>query len=105
MDFFAKIIPIYFVRCNTIKSGSVKTFVTNQTGEEQILNFHGPGDIIGLDGLPSNQHSSTALSLETSSACAVPIYKLEEAFEQLIPHWLIEFGINKLNKRVKTFTC
>lgn len=84
-----------------VKSGSIKTFITNQTGEEQILNFYGPGDILGLDGLPSNQHSSTALSLETSSACAVPIYKLEEAFEQLIPHWLIEFGINKLKQESK----
>ncbi|MEY8214555.1 MAG: cyclic nucleotide-binding domain-containing protein [Colwellia sp.] len=49
-----------------IKSGSVKTFITNQTGEEQILNFYGPGDILGLDGLPTNQHMSTALALETS---------------------------------------
>ena len=81
-----------------IKSGSIKTFITNQAGEEQILNFHGPGDILGLDGLPFNQNMSTAISLETSSVCALPIYKLEEIFEQLMPPWLIEFALNKFKQ-------
>jgi CRP/FNR family transcriptional regulator len=84
-----------------IKSGSVKTFITNQIGEEQILNFYGPGDILGLDGLTTNEHTSSALSLETSSACAVPLYKLEEAFEQMIPHWLIQYAMDKLKKESK----
>lgn len=84
-----------------IKSGSVKTFITNETGEEQILNFYGPGDVLGLDGLPTNQHISTALSLETSSACAVPLYKLEQAFDQLVPHWLIEYAMSKLKQESK----
>lgn len=84
-----------------LKSGSVKTYITNHTGEEQILNFYGPGDVLGLDALPSNEHVSTALSLETSSACAVPLYKLEEAFEQLVPSWLIEYALNKLKQDSK----
>jgi CRP/FNR family transcriptional regulator len=84
-----------------IKSGSVKTYITNHIGEEQILNFYGPGDILGLDALPNNQHASTALSLETSSACAVPFYKLEEAFNQLVPPWLIEYALNKLKQESK----
>lgn len=79
-----------------VKSGSFKTFVTNQIGEEQIINFYGVGDIIGFDGLPFNQYMSSAVSLETSSACALPVGKLEEAFEHLIPHWLIEYARNKL---------
>jgi CRP/FNR family transcriptional regulator len=84
-----------------VKSGSVKAFITNQVGEEQILDFYGPGDILGLDGIPQNKHKSTALSLETSSVCAVPIYKLEEAFEQLMPHWIIEYGLNRLKQESK----
>lgn len=81
-----------------VKSGSMKTFITNQSGEEQVLNFYGPGDILGLDGLASHQYTSTAVSLETSSVCAVPTYKLEQAFEQLIPPWLIEFAMSKLKQ-------
>ena len=84
-----------------VKSGSIKTFIANQVGEEQILNFHSPGDILGMDGLPFNQHTSTAISLETSSVCAVPVNKLEEVLEQLMPHWLIEFAMNKLKQENK----
>lgn len=84
-----------------VKSGSFKTFITNQTGGEQILDFYASGDILGLDGLPSTQHTSTAVSLETSSVCAIPIAKLEAAFEQLLPHWLMEFAMNKLTQESK----
>jgi len=82
-----------------VKSGSIKTFITNQSGQEQILNFHGPGDILGLDGLPFNQNMSTAISLETSSVCALPIHQLKEVLEQLIPSWLIEFAMSKLKQK------
>ncbi len=81
-----------------VKSGSIKTFITNQAGEEQILNFHGPGDILALDGLPSIQHSSSAISLVTSSVCALPINKLREVFEQLVPSWLVDFAMNKFKQ-------
>ena len=84
-----------------VKSGSVKTFITNQSGEEQILNFHSPGDVLGLDGLPFHQYASTAISLETSSVCAVPFSVLEKSLEQLIPHWLIEFAMDKLKQENK----
>lgn len=84
-----------------IKSGSIKTFITNKKGEEQILNFYGPGDVIGLDSLPFNQHMVSAVSLETSSACAIPTYKLEAAIEQLLPHWMIEFTMDKLKQESK----
>lgn len=81
-----------------VKSGSFKTFITNQAGEEQILNFNGPGDILGLDGLPFNRHASTALSLATSSVCAVPLYELEATLEKLFPPWLTEFAMKKLKQ-------
>jgi CRP/FNR family transcriptional regulator len=84
-----------------VKSGSIKTFVTSQSGEEQILNFHGPGDVLGLDGLPFNLYSSTAISLETSSVCAVPVFKLEEVLAQIMPLWLIEFTKSRLKQENK----
>lgn len=81
-----------------VKSGSIKTFITNQVGEEQILNFHGPGDLLGIDALPFKKNISTAISLETSSVCSIPVAKLEDAFKQLIPPWLFEFAIEKFKQ-------
>ena len=34
-----------------VRTGGVKTFLTKKTGEQQILGFHLPGEIFGLDGL------------------------------------------------------
>ncbi|MBA6257604.1 MULTISPECIES: helix-turn-helix domain-containing protein [unclassified Colwellia] len=81
-----------------VKSGSIKTFIINQVGEEQILNFHGPGDLLGIDALPFHKNICTAFSLETSSVCSIPIVKLEEALKQLIPPWLFEFAIDKFKQ-------
>ena len=55
-----------------IKSGSVKTYHTTPDGLEQILRFHLPGDLIGLDAMGSDRHTSTAVTLETTSACMLP---------------------------------
>jgi CRP/FNR family transcriptional regulator len=34
-----------------IKSGSVKTYVRNADGDAQVLGFHLPGEMIGLDAI------------------------------------------------------
>ena len=39
-----------------IRSGSVKSFVTSPSGEEQIVGFHFAGEIIGLNGPVSYTH-------------------------------------------------
>ena len=60
-----------------VKSGSVKSFVTDSDGSEQILGFHLPGELIGLSGIEKSRHSCSAKVLETSSFCEVPFDSLE----------------------------
>ncbi len=60
-----------------IKSGSMKTYHTTPDGLEQILRFHLPGDLIGLDAMGHDRHTSTAVTLETTSACMVPWAAIE----------------------------
>lgn len=55
-----------------IKSGAVKTYHTTPDGLEQILRFHLPGDLIGLDAMGQDRHTSTAVTLETTSVCMLP---------------------------------
>lgn len=52
-----------------IRSGSVKTYLTSEDGEEQILGFHQPGDVIGFDAIAEGRHPCSAAALETSSVC------------------------------------
>ncbi len=59
-----------------VRSGSVKTFTTAKNGEEQILGFHLPGEILGLDGLDNQIHSCSGVALDTSTICELPINDL-----------------------------
>lgn len=52
-----------------LRSGSAKSFVSVDEGQEQVTGFHFPGEIIGVDGLGSEQYLRSVEFLETSSVC------------------------------------
>ena len=60
-----------------VRSGSVKTMAESSNGEEQIVGFHMPGELFGLDGFAEGVHTCNAVALETSSVCELPVNKLE----------------------------
>jgi CRP/FNR family transcriptional regulator, anaerobic regulatory protein len=61
-----------------VKTGSVKTYAPSEDGGEQVLGFHLPGEIIGLDAIDSEVHACSARVLETSAICELPFDRLEE---------------------------
>ncbi len=61
-----------------VRSGSVKSLTTIKNGEEQILGFHLPGELIGFDGLNNQIHSCTAVALDTSTICVFPLDDLNQ---------------------------
>lgn len=61
-----------------IRAGSFKTFKTTQEGTEQVTGLYLPGEIMGMDGISSNRHGSSAIALETGSFCEIPFHQLEE---------------------------
>ncbi|MCG5510770.1 fumarate/nitrate reduction transcriptional regulator Fnr [Ectothiorhodospira lacustris] len=61
-----------------VRTGSVKTFVLTNDGEEQVTGFHLPGELLGLDAINDGVHPCTALALETASVCEIPFDRLEE---------------------------
>lgn len=61
-----------------VKTGSVKTYTPNSEGGEQVLGFHLPGEIIGLDAIELDSHACGAKVLETSAICEIPFARLEE---------------------------
>ena len=56
-----------------VRSGSVKTFTTDKNGDEQVLGFHLPGELLGLDGVDNQIHSCSGIALDTSTICELPI--------------------------------
>ncbi|KAA6187688.1 fumarate/nitrate reduction transcriptional regulator Fnr [Thiohalocapsa marina] len=61
-----------------VKTGSVKTYAPSSEGGEQVLGFHLPGEIIGLDAIEKDCHACSAKVLETSAICEIPFHRLEE---------------------------
>lgn len=61
-----------------IRSGCVKSYVTNPDGDELAVSFYMPGEMIGLDGLFSKQHTSSIVALEDTYICEIPYAALEE---------------------------
>jgi CRP/FNR family transcriptional regulator len=61
-----------------VKTGSVKTYAPSEDGGEQVLGFHLPGEIIGLDAILNNRHGCSAKVLETSAVCELPFDRLED---------------------------
>ena len=59
-----------------VRSGGIKSCMTSADGDERILGFFLPGDLVGLDALGSGRHSCSAVALGITSVCAVPFSSL-----------------------------
>lgn len=64
---------LYFVR-----SGVIKCWNITEDGEEHIIHFHLPGDVVGLAAISSGIHDYTATVLEASSICEIPYIKFRQ---------------------------
>lgn len=67
-----------FENIYALRSGSIKLDYTDEQGNEQIIGFYFPGEILGLDAIDKKKHVCSAIALETSSYCAFPFSKLSE---------------------------
>ncbi len=61
-----------------VRSGSVKSYLVTEEGDEQVLGFYLPGDVFGMDTDDSEARMSSAIALETTSLCRFPHSYLTE---------------------------
>jgi CRP/FNR family transcriptional regulator, anaerobic regulatory protein len=66
-----------------VRSGSVKAYILNESGEEQIIGFYFPGEILGFDAIEEHKHSCSAIALETTTVCSIPYEKINEISSQI----------------------
>lgn len=60
-----------------VRSGAIKTYVVLQGGEEQVIGFHTPGDVVALDAIDSGRYVSNAMVLDTSCVCPLAYEQVE----------------------------
>lgn len=66
-----------------IRTGSVKVYLPTNEGDEQIVGFHMPGELLGFDGMGHDVHCCSAVALESSSICELPYSRLHDLSHEL----------------------
>ena len=52
-----------------VRAGTVKTYIVDRNGQEQVLGFHLPGEVIGLDAIDGDRYPCNAVALDTVMLC------------------------------------
>jgi len=60
-----------------IRSGFFKSNLLKENGCEQVIGFYMAGEVIGMDGIGSGSHASSAIALEDGDVCELPYSHVE----------------------------
>ena len=66
-----------------IRVGSIKATLVDEDGREQVVGFHMPGEILGLDGMGTHRHEAVATALEDTEVCVLPFAQVEDLARRL----------------------
>jgi CRP/FNR family transcriptional regulator len=67
----------------SIRFGTLKTEHGLSDGRSQVVGFHLPGEILGLDAISDGHHQSDAIALEDSEACIIRFAEFESLARQI----------------------
>lgn len=68
-----------------VRAGTVKTCLVDRDGHEQVLGFHLPGEVIGLNGIYGDHYPCNAIALDTVMLCRFSFTKISLLASRL-PH-------------------
>jgi len=67
-----------FRAISAVRSGCFKSYLITEEGQEQIIDFHLPGEIVGFDAIHGGTHLSSCVALDTSAVCGLCFGPLSE---------------------------
>lgn len=59
-----------------VRAGCFKSAITDREGREQVLGFHLPGELIGLDAVQSKRHRADVVALGGAAMCMLDYHEL-----------------------------
>lgn len=68
-----------------VRAGFFKTRITSTDGRDQITGFQVPGELLGFEGVATEQHGVDAIALEDSEVCILPYNDLERIAREFPP--------------------
>ncbi len=81
-----------FAALYTVRAGTVKTCAVTEDGEERVIGFSFPGDIVGLDAIGGSTYLTDACVLETASVGVIPFARLQPLLSEVpaLQHRLLQ---------------
>ncbi|HWC45833.1 MAG TPA: cyclic nucleotide-binding domain-containing protein, partial [Casimicrobiaceae bacterium] len=67
-----------FASLYAIRFGSCKTVTTTDDGSEQVSGYHLQGEILGVEGFGNDAHACSAIALEDTEVCLLPLDRIEK---------------------------
>lgn len=67
-----------FSNLYAVKSGTLKSVRVDEFGNEHIMAFHLPGELVGLDGIYPEKYSYSVVALNTAAMCEMNYHDLSE---------------------------
>ena len=61
-----------------VRTGFFKTRLSSEDGRDQVTGFQMAGELLGLDGISTDNHTCDAVALEDSQVCVIPYNQLED---------------------------
>ena len=58
-----------FTAIAAVRAGTIKTYVVDSQGREQVLGFFLPGEVIGLNAIHAARYPCNAVALDTATLC------------------------------------
>lgn len=80
-----------FTSLYVVRSGCVKRYQVDSDGNEQVIGFSLPGELLGIDAIGTGKYMCSAEALDTASFCQLNYTKFEQLCESipgLIKHLL-----------------
>lgn len=66
-----------------VRGGTVKTYVVDRDGREQVLGFHLPGEVIGLSAIDGERYPCNAVALDHVTLCRFSFARMAELAARL----------------------
>jgi CRP/FNR family transcriptional regulator len=85
-----------FLSLYAVRTGFFKTRVLAEDGREQVTGFQMAGELLGLDGIGTDNHTCDAVALEDSQVCVIPYHQLEGLARQFTE---LQHQFNKIMSR------
>ncbi len=79
-----------------LRYGALKSEFSVVSGNNQVIGFHLPGELLGVDGIAEHIYQSNAIALEDSVVCVVPFSELETLSHE-IPN--LQHHLNRVMSR------